>query len=86
MTVTVGIHAVFTVVQSNGSRTLPVARGALEQHCSQVMDELLKLEASGCGIDSPAVSVDLGAGTVEIELRAQGATFEDAQECGQSSM
>ncbi len=86
MKLTVEIQAVFSVVEKNGTQQRPMEPKALTSHCSDVMDELVKLEESGCGIDSPAVSVDTTLGQVEIELRAQGETFEDAQRMGLLSM
>lgn len=44
----------------------------------RLMDELVNLAGTDCGISDPAVSIDLGKGQALIELVASAATFDEA--------
>lgn len=56
----------------------------LESAAGQLMDQLLALEAAGCGIHSSAVSLDLASGTVEVEVSVDHDDEEAAQAVSQS--
>ncbi len=55
------------------------SREELEAEAGVIMDALLELEASGCGLSDAAVAVDLGAFMVTIEVEAEAGSFEEAQ-------
>lgn len=68
MTVAISAHMEFTI---SGP-----PRDVLDEHTDRVMVELLALEDDK--LSDSAVGVDLGTGTVEIEVIARGETFADA--------
>lgn len=70
MTTTVGLSGEFTVRH--------ISREQLEAQCGTVMEALLELEGTGCGITSSAVSLDLATFTVTIEVEATGEDFDEA--------
>lgn len=52
----------------------------------RLMEELVKLVDSDCGIADPAVSVDLETGTALVELIARADSFDDAAALADSSV
>jgi hypothetical protein len=49
----------------------------IQKHVSLVMEELVKLSHTDCGISDPAVSLDLSDNTVIIEVIAFGDGFDE---------
>lgn len=76
MSVHIGLRASFNLKPATGE----VEEAHLQEHVWQVMDELLKLEemADSC-VHSAAVSLDLEAMTVDIELAGSGDTYAEAE-------
>lgn len=70
MSVEIGIEAEFGFKMDAGDDA--------PQLFDRLMEELVKLVDSDCGIADPAVSVDLGSGTAQIELVASADSFDEA--------
>lgn len=51
----------------------------LRAELGRVMDELINLQESGCGIEDPAMSLDMSGPLLTIELVAEGSDFTEAQ-------
>ena len=60
MTTTYNVRGVFTVTDMDPKQ--------LEVAADKLMEQLLALENAGCGIHSSAVSADLGASQLEVEV------------------
>jgi|NGEPerStandDraft_6_1074524.scaffolds.fasta_scaffold74734_1 hypothetical protein len=78
MTTTYNVSGIFPVTDMD--------RSQLEASAAKLMDELLALESAGCGIHSSAVSADLGASEVEIEVSIDADSKETALGVAQSCM
>lgn len=74
MTVSVDTVAEFLVVSDVG----------VEAECAAIMDELVSLAATGCGISDPAVSLDAASNVMSVELTAVGESFDAAVELADS--
>ena len=69
-TTSVGLRRSFTVVHTNNPEQF-------EAHAGALMEALLALEGSS-EISGSAVSLDMDANSVEIEVVGNGPTFEEA--------
>jgi hypothetical protein len=78
MTTTFNVIGVFTVTDM-GRNQLEIASGNL-------MEQLLALENAGCGIHSAAVSADLGANEVQVEVSVDADSKEIGLSVAQSCM
>ena len=85
-TVTVALHAQFRVSGRGPDGPTTLSPAELRDECDKVMEALVELEGSGCGIADSAVAADASERTVEISLTATGPTYEDAEACGSACM
>lgn len=70
MTTELQLEAHFTLTTIEDVETI-------QEHVGLVMEELVKLSLTDCGIADPAVSLDLSDNTVVIEVLAFGDGFDE---------
>lgn len=56
------------------------SREEFEAEAGGIMDALLELEASDCGISEPAIAIDLSRFMLTIDVVAAAPSFEEAQQ------
>jgi hypothetical protein len=78
MMTTYNVSGVFTVTDMD--------RNQLEVAAGKLMEQLLALEDAGCGIHSSAVSADLGASRVAVEVSIDAESEKVALSVAQSCM
>lgn len=85
MTVVIEVKSTFGVncVNLDGVHVVPDP-DSLTADLDRVMEALLELEDTDCGIFDSGVAADLAAGEVEISVMAEAATYEKAEEIASS--